>query len=663
MLQFQLHLVCIFAVFTGSTLALLDFFKPPNYFRHGDKISLFVNKIESDHTQLPYAWYSLSFVCPPMHGAKPVHLSLGEILRGDRIWDSGYKLNFGMDSHCSRLCDLRATQAGIKRAAQLVKDGYVAHWSVDGLPGATTFESNLHRNKYYAAGFPLGFVDNEGVSYYYNHVMLVIRYHRDKPNDRSYIVGFEVYPKSVSDTLCPGASKSYKNFALRPQYDENGQLSSERTTIPYTYSVYWREDSSIDYDSRWDLYYANESVSASKKIHWISLVNSLVLIFLVSAVVMVVFIQIMKKDFHKLAPSFSTPNESSNLSIWNSLAHDVSKTPASPLLLTTLVSGGIQSLIAVIGVITLHSLDSIRRNSFVNNHQSALFSFSIFCFSLSGLASSFIGINIYKCLQNETEYPYSVSRAVPLALTFSAALPAFLFSLMMLLNFFVWAQEASTALPFGTIVVFVSLFILIQCPLGIVGGWMGNNYKVGSKSAISEYHELGEKTSDSTRTRTLYRYRFRVIRAIASFVKSTAVFGLIPFGIVYVELIFIFNSVWLEKTTFYYMYGFSFITTIMLMIILAESTIIAIYISLVYYNDANWQWLSFRVGSGIAWYIYGYSIYYYFKVLNIDDYISTLLYFSYMALACFIIGVAGGSVSVLTGLMFIRKIYRSVKLE
>ena len=85
----------------------------------------------------------------------------------------------------------------LKRASELIKDGYVNHWSIDGLPGATTFESTNHRKKYYAAGFPMGFVNpDDGISYLYNHVMLVIRYHKEKgSSNENTIVGFEVYPK------------------------------------------------------------------------------------------------------------------------------------------------------------------------------------------------------------------------------------------------------------------------------------------------------------------------------------------------------------------------------------------------------------------------------------------------------------------------------------
>ncbi|CAI5755691.1 unnamed protein product [Candida verbasci] len=601
----------------------------PNYYQFGDKVDLLTNKIESDKTQLPYSYHKLPFVCPPMDGAKPVHLSLGEIVKGDRIWQSGYELKFGVDTPCNRLCDLRASERGISRADQLIKDGYVIHWLIDGLPGATTFESSNQRNKYYAAGFPLGFV-NQGISYIYNHVMLVIRYHREKQGN--VIVGFEVYPKSVINEECPGSSKDFQNFALKYRNDKQGNLIKEKTLIPYTYSVYWREDKSIDYESRWDLYYENDS--GHVHIHWISFINSLILIALGSLIVSIVLIKVLKKDIKSPATLPINKEEPS----WKNLINEGNSSPPGVLYLTILVSGGIQVLITAIGIVTLLTLPY---------HQSA-FALSIICFILSGLISSYIGMVLHKVFNNDNlNQPYDNFKSIILSLCFTAAIPVAIFLFILILNFFVWFKEASTALPFGTIIVFILIFILIQCPFGIIAGTYGNKKKFDVKSQPSE------------KSKSILSFR----QTISTYFKRVVVYGLIPFGIVYVELLFIFNSVWLEKTTFYYMYGFLFITTIMLIIIIMQSSIISIYISLVIYNDPNWYWLSFQVGSSIGWYIYIYSIYYFFKYLNVDDFVSILLYFSYMGIASFLIGVAGGAIGVLTGLIFIRRIYRAIKLE
>ena len=51
------------------------------------------------------------------------------------------------------------------------------------------------------------------------------------------------------------------------------------------------------------------------------------------------------------------------------------------------------------------------------------------------------------------------------------------------------------------------------------------------------------------------------------------------------------------------------------------------------------------------------------RILNVDDFVSGLLYFVYMALASSMIGIASGSIGVLTGLIFIRKIYGAIKVD
>ncbi|KAI5963630.1 uncharacterized protein KGF55_002510 [Candida pseudojiufengensis] len=673
-------LFIILVIFINLTDAIdLSFLgvEQPNYYQKGQQVDLLVNKIESDKTQLPYGYYSLPFVCPPMNGAKPLHLSLGEILRGDRIWQSSYNLKFGIDESCLRLCDLKASENGIRRASNLIKDGYVVHWSIDDLPGATTFQTSNQGSKYYAAGFPLGFVEND-ISYIYNHVMLVIRYHSLSPQ-KNIIVGFEVYPKSVINEECPGSSKDYKNFALKYQTNKDGNLKKERTLIPYTYSVYWREDNTIDYESRWDLYYEHDFQNSKKKIHWFSFINSIILIFLVSLIVMILFYKILQKDIQMNNNEINLPlNEKDidNISEkkiggggnnWRNLINEVHTIPKNEIILTTLVSGGIQMLIVIIGVIILLTLNSIAffaKNSFFDTHKGAFFSLSIFCFLGSGLLSSFVGIILHKFFQNENlNKSYSPYKCVLYSLLFSAVLPLFLFLLMLILNFFVWAEDSSTALPFGTIVIFVLLFILVQCPLGIIGGFYGNNYKFKNYKYDTTTPSTPLSPREFNHTRKFSIKSILKSFSLISYFKNVLIFGLIPFGIVYVELLFIFNSVWLEKTTFYYMYGFLIITISMLIIIIIEQTIISIYISLIYFNNPNWSWLSFQNGFSIGWYIYLYSFYYFFKILNIDDFISSILFFSYMALACFIIGIACGSIGVLTGLVFISKIYKAVKLE
>jgi hypothetical protein len=67
-------------LFSLKTIALIACFQ----------ISLFVSKLTSTTTQIPYEYYSLDF-CRPKHEREQSE-NLGEVLSGDRIENSVYKV-------------------------------------------------------------------------------------------------------------------------------------------------------------------------------------------------------------------------------------------------------------------------------------------------------------------------------------------------------------------------------------------------------------------------------------------------------------------------------------------------------------------------------------------------------------------------------------------
>lgn len=616
-----------------TIVAALDLHGARSY-KKGDKVDLLVNKVESDHTQLPYGYYDLPFVCPAGDN-KQIPLSLGKILRGDRLWESSYVLNFGVDDSCHRLCDLVVRQNTLKKADQFIRDGYFVHWLLDGLPGATTFESDNRNNKYYAAGFPLGFV-HEDQSYIYNHVMLVIRYHRAKnEKGRYHVVGFEVYPKSVINEECPHTDAGYENFAVVSTSE------TEKTVIPYTYSVYWREDNTIEYNHRWDLYLENISTANHNRIHWISLVNSLVLIFLVTFVMWVILQRLPGSE--PISSSLPIVHDKNQ-------AHDTQHSrPLMPLLLSILVAGGVQIISSVVGVIIILCVDiTFDGHDFslvFQDRQGAVHSFSILCIVGSGSLASYVGIIVNKMLHhNSTNVKYNTTMNCLLSMVFCGFVPALLLAVVLFLNFFVWAKASSSALPLGTIVVLLLLFVLIELPLGIIGGYYGNRKQLSLFSAPS------------------IENNHRSLWAMDPIV-STLLFGLIPFGIIYVDLTYIFNSVWLEKTTFYYMYGFLLLTTVMLIVIIVELAVIGTYLSVSGFKNPAYHWLCFRVGSSVGWYILAYSWFYFFTHLHVRDYVSVLLYITYMALVSAIVCIGCGAIGILTGMVYVNRNFHARKVE
>jgi transmembrane 9 superfamily member 2/4 len=59
----------------------------PHIYRVGDPVPLWLNKVSSERTHLPYAYSELPGVCKPTN-AQTVSLNLGEILRGGPLASS-----------------------------------------------------------------------------------------------------------------------------------------------------------------------------------------------------------------------------------------------------------------------------------------------------------------------------------------------------------------------------------------------------------------------------------------------------------------------------------------------------------------------------------------------------------------------------------------------
>jgi len=62
--------------------------------------------------------------------------------------------------------------------------------------------------------------------------------------------------------------------------------------------------------------------------------------------------------------------------------------------------------------------------------------------------------------------------------------------------------------------------------------------------------------------------------------RSILLAGLIPFLVAFIELTIAFNSMWQEKTSLYYMYGFLAVVCVVLVLTVMETSIVAIYLQL-----------------------------------------------------------------------------------
>ena len=68
-------------------------------FPENSSIDLYVNKVDSEKTQLPFSYNYLNY-CSPANPTKAPE-SLGQILRGDSVEKSPYSIHMGIDEPCA----------------------------------------------------------------------------------------------------------------------------------------------------------------------------------------------------------------------------------------------------------------------------------------------------------------------------------------------------------------------------------------------------------------------------------------------------------------------------------------------------------------------------------------------------------------------------------
>lgn len=143
-------------------------------------------------------------------------------------------------------------------------------------------------------------------------------------------------------------------------------------------------------------------------------------------------------------------------------------------------------------------------------------------------------------------------------------------------------------------------------------------------------------------------------------VLSVCIGGVLPFGVVFVELFFVLSSLWLDQ--YYYVFGFLLIVFIILIVACAEISIVLTYFQLCG-EDYNWWWRSMLNSGSSAFYLFVYSVYYFFTRLEVVGFTPGLLYFGYMFLLSTAFFLLTGVIGYFSCLWFNVKIYAAIKVD
>lgn len=658
MIFFECLAICTLVIISAANGFYLPGLAPVNYCKEKDgtgnksckkDVMLYVNRLNTEESIIPYEYEYFDF-CQADDKTSPVE-NLGQVVFGERIRPSRYKIEFMQNEPCQFLCkkSYKAQDKNAEAKLLLLKKGmslnYQHHWIVDNMP--VTWCYPLEDNhQYCSTGFPMGCYVRENAGsqdcvissnynrpktfYIFNHVDLTITYHSGQGEDWDVgfgsnggrIISVKVIPRSIKHSDPEKLDCSVKD----PMDIPSGDLKQDMEII-YSYSVKFVMNNTIKWSSRWD--YILESMPHTN-IQWFSILNSLVIVLFLSGMVAMIMLRTLHKDIARYNQIDSGEDAQEEFG-WKLVHGDVFRPPRKGMLLSVLLGSGTQ--VFCMSLITL----AFACLGFLSPaNRGALMTCAMVLFVCLGTPAGYVSARVYKSFGGE-KWKSNV-------LLTSMLSPGIVFCLFFVMNLILWSKGSSAAVPFTTLIALLALWFGVSVPLTFVGAYFG--FRKRPIEHPVRTNQIPRQIPDQS----IYT------QPIPGIVMG----GVLPFGCIFIQLFFILNSLW--SSQMYYMFGFLFLVFIILVITCSETTILLCYFHLCA-EDYHWWWRSFLTSGFTAFYLFVYCIHYFVTKLNIEDATSTFLYFGYTLIMVFLFFLLTGSIGFFACFWFVRKIYSVVKVD
>lgn len=623
---------------------------PVNYCKEDESDSckstvlLYVNRLNTEESVIPYDYDYFDFCLPDSNAKAPVE-NLGQVVFGERIKPSNYKIKFMNNMTCESVCTKTypsnpKSEKLLSTLRKAISLNYHHHWIVDNMPVTSCYETDDNR-QYCTTGFPMGCYSHDGKDscfsniprrnaiYIYNHVDLTITYHSGAKEEwgssfgdnGGRIISVKIVPRSIN----------HKNGKIDCNIQEPceipAKLGKQQFSISYTYSVTFIQNNAIKWSSRWD--YILESMPHTN-IQWFSILNSLVIVLFLSGMVAMILLRTLHKDIARYNQIDSGEDAQEEFG-WKLVHGDVFRPPRKGMFLSVLLGSGVQ-----VFCMTLVTLAFACLGFLSPANRGALMTCAMVLYVLLGTPAGYVSARVYKSFGGE-KWKSNV-------LLTSMLSPGFVFGLFFIMNLVLWSKGSSAAVPFSTLVGLLALWFLVSVPLTFVGAYFGFR-----KRAL----EHPVRTNQIPR---LIPEQSIYTKPVPGIIMG----GVLPFGCIFIQLFFILNSIW--SSQMYYMFGFLFLVFIILVITCAETTILLCYFHLCA-EDYHWWWRSYLTSGFTAVYLFFYCCHYFFTKLQIEDAASAFLYFGYTIIMVFLFNLLTGTIGFFACFWFIRKIYSVVKVD
>ncbi|KAI8557948.1 hypothetical protein RHMOL_Rhmol04G0050700 [Rhododendron molle] len=643
-----IHMVIVLTACNG-------FYLPGSYmhtYSTGEEIYAKVNSLTSIETELPFSYYSLPY-CKPHGGIKKSAENLGELLMGDQIDNSPYRFRMNVNESVFICTTPPLSEHEVKLLKQRTRDLYQVNMILDNLPAMRYAQQNGVKIQW--TGFPVGYTpSNSNDDYIINHLKFIVKVHEyegtgveiigtgeegmgviseaEKKKASGYeIVGFEVVPCSVK--YDPESAKLHMYDRVKsvscPMELDKSQIIKEQERVSFTYEVEFVK-SDIRWPSRWDAYLKMEGA----RVHWFSILNSLMVIFFLAGIVFVIFLRTVRRDLTRYEELDKEAQAQMNeeLSGWKLVVGDVFREPNHPKLLCVMIGDGVQITGMAVVTIVFAAFGFMSPAS-----RGMLLTGMIILYLFLGTGAGYVGVRLWRTIKGTSEGWRSVSWSI------ACFFPGIVFVILTALNFILWGSNSTGAIPISLYFILILLWFCVSVPLTLLGGLLGTR---------AEPIQFPVRTNQIPREIPARKYPSWLLVLGA---------GTLPFGTLFIELFFILSSIWLGR--FYYVFGFLLVVLLLLVIVCAEVSVVLTYMHLCV-EDWQWWWKAFYASGSVALYVFLYSInYLVFDLQSLSGPVSATLYLGYSLIMAIAIMLSTGTIGFLTSFYFVHYLFSSVKID
>lgn len=562
----------------------------------GEEVTLWANKIgpfRNPHET--YKYYSLPW-CPPDKDVETEHEGLGEALQGYELRKSAIKIFFKKDQIQTPICSKVLDTDQTKQFRHAVAQQYWYQLFLDDLPiwgmvGEVVSDPS-EKGKEGAEKY-----------YIYTHSKFVATYNGDR--------------------------------VIEVNLTAENPVLIERGQIQFTYSVNWYP-TTIPFGKRFDKYL--DSNFFEHQIHWFSIFNSFMMVIFLVGLVSMILMRTLRKDYARYSKDDDDIEDDHDdvgqESGWKQVHGDVFRPPPYLVLFSALVGSGHQLAVSVLTVILVSMF--VDNDTLFEDRGTVVTAF-IVSYALLSFVGGYAGGSYYA--RNDGK------NWIKVMLLTASLFPLACFGTAFLLNFIAIGYGSLAAIPFGTMVAVVSIWIFLSFPFSLVGTIVGRNWS-GAADNPCRISPVPRPVPEKK------WYLHPLVNIVLG--------GILPFGSIFIEMYFIFTSFFLYK--YYYVYNFMLLVYIILIIVSICVTIVSTYF-LLNSEDYRWQWTSFLSSASTAGYVFLYSIYYFFKKTKMSGFFQTCFYFGYMMMFCFGLALLCGAIGFFGTSIFVKRIYQNVKID